>query len=167
MRPWNSVTERVSLVAVIDRFAGGLEHYDPSFARTLAAALHAHRARISLPPVEEMGLRDVVITFRMDGQMQLVVTGNLSDGPGEVTLRFHEADFPEVEVCLLVEPRAEPYLFATLDHGWRGRSGRNLETGEVVEIRSLTTVGAEISWHVRGRAGSERLALQDLELVEV
>mgnify|MGYP001202866265 CR=1 FL=1 len=160
------MTERLSLVAVIERFADGLELYDPFFTRTLAAALHGQREELSLSSIEELQLTDVVVTFRMDREMQLVITGNLRGGPGEITLRYHERDFPEIEVLLRAAPEFGPYVFATLDHGWRGRAGRLQSTGEVVEIRSLTTIGAEISWHVRGASGSEHVDLDDLTLLE-
>ena len=166
MRARAPVTERLSLVAVIERFADGIELYDPYFARTLAAALHDRREELSLSSIEELQLTDVVVTFRMDREMQLVITGNLRGGPGEITLRYHERDFPDIEVLLRAAPQDGPYVFATLDHGWRGRAGRLESTGEVVEIRSLTTVGAEISWHIRGASVGERVALEDLTLLE-
>lgn len=158
--------EQVSLVAVIERFANGLELYDPAFARTLAAALHAHGDRLSMPAIEEMDLRDVIVTFRMDKDLQLVITGNLHGGPGEVTLRYPEDAFPQVPVSLETPPTRGAYLFATLDHGFRGRRGRLKETGEVVEIRSLTTLGDTISWQLRGSVSSPAVGLTDLTLLE-
>jgi len=160
------VSERLSLTTLIDRFADGLEVYDPFFARTLAAALHLRGEEITLTDVEELKLSDVIVTFRMDKEMQLVITGNLRGGPGEITLRYHEASFPDVEVNVGERPALGAYVFATLDHGWRGREGRLKSTGEIVAIRSLTTVGAEISWHVRDPSGSKRIDLESLTLLE-
>ena len=160
------MTERLSLVALIERFANGLELYDPAFARTLAAELHRHRDQLSMPTIEEMDLRDVIVTFRMDKDMQLVITGNLHGGPGEVTLRYGERAFSEIEVGLRTAPVHGPYLFATLDHGWRGRRGHLEATDEVVEIRSLTTLGDQISWQVRGDSSSRAIDLADLTLLE-
>ena len=66
MRRRHTVTERLSLVGVIERFANGLEVYDPAFARTLAAELHALDRldeaesiyREGLAAFEESSLRD-------------------------------------------------------------------------------------------------------------
>jgi hypothetical protein len=166
MRRRHTVSERLSLVGVIERFANGLEVYDPAFARTLAAELHAHRQELSMPAIEEMDLRDVIVTFRMDGDLQLVITGNLHGGPGEVTLRYAQGAFPEIQVSLGAAPSHGPYLFATLDHGFRGRTGVLNGNHEVVEIRSLTTLGDQISWQVRGASGSPTVGLHDLRLEE-
>ena len=166
MRTGHPVTERLSLVTLIERFAEGVETYDPFFTRTLAAALHARRERLTLSTVEELGLTDVVVTFRMDGEMQLVITGSLRGDPGEITLRYHEQDFPQVTVELRDRPAQDAYVFATLDHGWRGRVGRITTTEEVVEVRALTTVGADIGWHVRGASGSKRIGVDDMVIVD-
>ena len=160
------MTERLSLVALIERFANGLERYDRTFARTLAAELHGHRDQLSIPAVEEMDLRDVIVTFRMDEDMQLVITGNLHGGPGEITLRYAERAFSEISVSLRAAPAQGSYLFATLDHGWRGRRGRVTATDEIVEIRSLTTLGDQLSWHVRGESSSRTVDLAGLTLLE-
>jgi hypothetical protein len=159
------VIETLSLAALVERFADGLEILDGAFTRTLAAALDAHRDRIRLPTVERLGLGDVVVTFRMDRIMALVVTGTLPEGPGEVTLRFAERDFPEIAVELGGPSTGEAYLFATLDHGWRGRRGQVGDEGETVDIRALTTVGAEISWRVQGKDGATSIPLGDLTLL--
>ena len=166
MRPRAAVTERMTLVSLIERFADGLEVYDPFFARTLAAALHQRADQITLPVVEELNLSDVVVTFRMDKEMQLVITGNHHGGPGEVTLRYRESAFEDIEVSLHQAPKSEAYVFATLDHGWRGKEGLVTHTGERVQIRALTTVGAEIAWRVSAPSGSKQIGLESLTLVE-
>ena len=158
------MSERLTLVSLIEWFADGLEIYDPFFARTLAAALHERAAEIAFPVVETLNLADVIVTFRMDQEMQLVITGHIDGDPGEITLRYREEAFSQITVCLREAPAHGAYVFATLDHGWRGRTGLLSATGERVEIRSLTTVGPEISWHVRGEAGSKRVRLEDLTL---
>lgn len=159
--------ETLSLAGLIERFADGLATLDAGFTRTLAAALDVHRDRIRIPLITDLGLGDVVVTFRMDGQMTLVVTGTLPAGPGEVTLRFQERDFPEILVALGDAQPGESYLFATLDHGWRGRRGRVGEGEEIVEIRALTTVGAQISWRVRGEGGTTTVPVENFTLLDV
>ena len=158
--------ETLSLAALIDRFAHGLQVYDASFARTLAAALDAHAGRIRLPAIDALGLTDVMVTFRLDGGLALVVTGGLESGPGEVTVHFDEAELPELSVTLHGEPRDSPYLFATLDHSWRGRPARLVGDGEIVEVRALTTIGAQVHWRVRAADGSRTVLQDELTLLD-
>jgi len=115
-----------------------------------------------------MGLVDVIVTLRMDAGMALVVTGNLHPEPGEVTIHYTQADLLHLEVELTEESRPEPYIFATLDHSWRGRAARLLEGDELVEIRALATIGSRVQWRARTSTGETLTIGEDaLELVDL
>ncbi len=146
----------VTLSALVDALAlieGGAER-DRGFVRRLASALHERGEKLELLAVEAMGLTDVVATFAMEERVRLVVTGRPLQGPGEVTVRWHEREFEEVQVRLLAAPRQRPYLFATLDYRWRGQAAEllrpadGLPAGQRVRVRALATVGAEVQWRI-------------------
>ena len=169
----SSASETGPLSALIDRLAAGasVERRDEAFARDLAARLHEAAARIELPAVERMGLEDVVATFYMDRVMRLVVTGQLADGPGEVTITWQEHEFPFVSVALLAAPRAEPYLFATLDFSVRGRRAELLadvrpwEAGTQVIVRARVTLGGREEYRVRAQGVEAVVEPGDLRLL--
>ncbi len=143
-----------TLVDLVAAAAGGRRR-DRDFVRRLAEVLHERAERLELPLVEAMGLSDVVATFAMEEQVRLVVTGRPPGGPGEVTVRWHEREFEQVQLRLLPAPRSEPYVFATLDYRWRGRAAvllrptGGLPSGLEVWVRALATVGAEVQWRVK------------------
>ena len=143
-----------TLAALIERLAGGAERRDEGFARRLAAALHAKAAHLTFPEVEAMGLDEVMVTFYMDREMRLVVTGAVGQSGGQGSVRWREDDFPRLPVVLHLAPRSTPYLFATLDFSHRGERATLIadvppvEAGEPVVVRCLATVGDEITYRV-------------------
>ncbi len=145
----------IRLSELVERLGEGIDRLDEQFARGLARQLHAHADRLELPTIEHLGLVDVMVTFTMDRRLRLVVTGGLPGGPGEVTVSWAEADFPEVSVRLLELPRPQPYLFATLDMSYRGRRGTllaaapPLPAGLEVTVRTLATIGDRAEFRVR------------------
>ena len=143
-----------SLAGLIERLAKGTDRRDEAFVRRVATALHAQAAHVTLPEVEAMGLDDVMVTFTMDRDMRLMVTGSVGHSGGQGSIRWREADFPRIPVVLHHAPRPSPYLFATLDFSPRGRQA-TLTTdmpphaaGAEVVIRCLATVGHEVSYRV-------------------
>lgn len=111
---------RLPLSVVVDRMAGDGAR-DEEFVRRFSAWFHEHAARLRLDALDALGLEDVVLTFRMKGHVALVATGHRPDHPGEVTVRFHERDFPAVSVVVGGAPRETPYEVCTLDHSVEGR----------------------------------------------
>lgn len=159
-----------SLAALIERLGAGRERFDQDFARDLARELHAHADRLELPIIEGLGLTDVLVSFSMDREMRLVVTGYLPAHPGSVTVRWDEREFPDVPVALLATPRDEPYLFATLDFSVRGRAAR-LKTangpwpaGTLVSVRALATVGDRTEYRVEAGGRNASLGPDEIEI---
>lgn len=111
---------RLPLSVVVDRMAGDGAR-DEEFVRRFSAWFHEHADRLRLDALDALGLEDVVLTFRMKGHVALVATGHHPDYPGEVTVRFHERDFPAVSVVVSGTPRETPYEVCTLDHSVEGR----------------------------------------------
>lgn len=138
---------RLPLSVIVDRMAGpmaGDGARDAAFVRRFSAWFHEHADRLAIDAVEALGLADVVLTFRMKGHVTLVATGHHPDFPGEVTVRFHERDFPYVMVIVGGPPRAVPYDVCTLDHAVEGRP---------VALRApLETRGGTLPAGSRGRA---------------
>lgn len=117
-------SHRTTLAMLVERVARGRDGRDRDFVRELAAWLHEHGDRLSLPLVARLGLIDVVLTLHMKARVHMVVTGTLTGAPGDVTVRVDERDFPFVEVDVLTAPLGEPYTFCTLDFGPRGQAVR-------------------------------------------
>jgi len=151
-----------TLAGLVERLAAGFDRPDEAFARRLAAALHERAAHVSLPQIEAMGLEDVVVTFYMDDELRLVVTGNLGDSGGQASVRWPEGEFGRVSVAIHEAPLDAPYLFATLDFSVRGRqavltrAAPPLPAGLDVTLRCLSTVGGEVTYRVaaHGREAS-------------
>ena len=143
-----------SLAGLIERFAEGTSRRDEAFARRVASALHDQAAHLTLPEVDAMGLEEVMVTFYMDLEMRLVVTGAVGQSGGQGSIRWREGDFARIPVILHHTPRASPYLFATLDFSPRGLKGTLTEAlatqqvGDEVLIRCFATVGEEASYRV-------------------
>ncbi len=162
-----TATERGTLAGLIERLADGVDRLDASFARRLAAALHDRAAHLTLPEVEALGLRDVMVTFYMDREMRLVVTGGTGDSGAEVSVRWREADFGRLLVDVHAGSRPSPYLFATLDFSVRGQRAvlqaptGPLAAGLEVTLRCLSTVGDEVSLRVSAQ-GEEVSVSPDL-----
>ena len=146
-----------TLAGLIERLAEGAERRDEGFARRLAAALHAKAVHLTFPEVEAMGLDEVMVTFYMDREMRLVVTGAIGQSGGQGSVRWRECDFPRIPIVLHRAPRSAPYLFATLDFSHRGERATltsdvsPFEAGEPVVVRCLATVGDEVTYRVVAR----------------
>ncbi|MCB9727988.1 MAG: hypothetical protein H6744_12045 [Deltaproteobacteria bacterium] len=164
------MTHEGTLAALIEQLGHGRERFDEDFARDLARELHAHADRLELPVIEGLGLVDVLVSFSMDREMRLMVTGYLPAHPGSVTVRWDEREFPEVPVALLENPREEPYLFATLDFSVRGRAARLKAAagpwaeGTRVTLRALATVGDRTEYRVEAGGRNASLSPEQLEL---
>lgn len=164
------MTEYESLSGLISRLGDGVERFDERFARQLAKALHEQAEHFSLPVVDELGLEDIIVTFHMDQRMQLVVTGRLPGGVGDVSIRWREEEFPLIAARLEAEPRKDPYIIATLDFSVRGAQAvlRNavmpLAAGTRVRIRALATIGDRVEYRVESAGVSVSATPDDLEV---
>ena len=158
--PSSGDAEVGTLAGLVEELATGTERLDEAFTRKLAAALHQRAAHLSLPEIDALGFEDVMVTFYMDREIRLVVTGRLEASGGEGSVRWHERDFARVPVAVHQTPRANPYLFATLDFSVRGQRGRlltpasPLPAGIEVALRCLSTVGEDVTYRIVG-AGQE------------
>lgn len=131
------------LSVVVDRMAGDGPR-DEAFVRRFSAWFHEHADRLRLDAIDTLGLEDVVLTFRMKAHVALVATGHHPAHPGDVTVHFHERDFPYVMVIVGGPPRAVPYEVCTLDHAVEGRP---------FALRvALPVRGATVPAGTRGRA---------------
>ncbi|MDP6946250.1 MAG: hypothetical protein QF464_19030 [Myxococcota bacterium] len=161
-----------TLAGLVEELATAVERPDEAFTRYLAAALHERAAHLSLPEVDALGLEDVMITFYMDREIRLVVTGHLVASGGEGSMRWHERDFPRVPVVVHQAPRADPYLFATLDFSVRAQRGRlltpapPLPAGLEVTLRCLSTVGDEVTYRIVGAGQEVSVAPDALRLLD-
>ena len=116
--------EQLPLSDLIERLAGD-GPLDEAFVRALGAWLHGKASHLTIPLVDRLGLRDVVVTFKMQRKVRLLITGYPdNDLPGEVTVAVDERDFPELILTVLDDPRADPYEFATLDYSVADRAVR-------------------------------------------
>ncbi|MCA9514971.1 MAG: hypothetical protein KC635_08520 [Myxococcales bacterium] len=155
------------LSALVEALGRGLDRLDEGFARGFARTLAERAAHVRLPAIDALALDDVVATLYMDRSLRLVVTGTLRGGPGAVSVRFDEADFPHVAVALHRRPVDEPYTFATLDFSWRGRVGwlreaaPPLPAGQKVVVRALATIGGDAELRVTA-LGMERSVRPDV-----
>lgn len=160
--------EILSLAALITRLAGPGERLNEAFTRRLATELDSASSRLELPAITALNLRDVAVTFSMDRTMTLVVAGWLVDGTGEVTVRFSERRFDEVMVALLAAPRAQAYLFCSLDFSARGqpftllRAVGELAVGTAVVMRALATIGGRTEARVTTPIGDRSVPVDAL-----
>ena len=161
-----------TLAGLVERLAAGVDRLDEGFTRQLAAALHERAVHVRLPQIEALSLEDVVVTFYMDEEMRLVVTGNLSDSGGQASVRWPEGDFGRVTVAIHEAPVDTPYLFATLDFGVRGRkavltsAAPPLPAGLDVTLRCLSTVGAATTYRVIAHGREASVPLDALTLLD-
>jgi hypothetical protein len=140
----------------VDLLAGDGPRGD-GLLRELSSLLHRHRSRLCLAALEDLGLVDVVLTFRIRAGLSLVATGRHPEHPGEVTVRFSEEELPRVGVWLEPEERAQPYEICVLDSREEGRpvalatervvAGLRLPAGARGRLIADTTVGE--SRHLR------------------
>jgi len=161
--------ETGSLAELVMKLGAKEPVLDEAFARRFAMALHAKGAHVRLPLLEQLGLRNIIVTFHMDRQMKVVVTGTLADAPGEVTLTWPQEVWGSVPVTLLAEPNSAPYLFATLDFSCRGeqrRLKRDIEpfcAGQQVTLRALATIGDRVEMRIHGLGLNMSVNQDDLE----
>ena len=118
--PLSEAGAHLPLSVLVDQMAGEGPR-DERFVRRFSGWFHAHAARLRLDALDALRLADVVLTFRMKHNVSLVAVGYHPEVPGEVTVRFHERDFPAVLVRLDRAPREDPYEVCTLDHSVEGR----------------------------------------------
>lgn len=111
---------RLPLSVVIDRMAGDGPR-DEAFVHRFSEWFHEHADRLRLDSIDALGLEDVVLTFRMKGHVALVAAGHHPNHPGDVTIRFHERDFPYVTLVVGGPPVPTPYEVCTLDYAVEGR----------------------------------------------
>ncbi|MCO4760341.1 MAG: hypothetical protein KC502_02480 [Myxococcales bacterium] len=160
-----------SLAGLIARLGANVAAWDRSFARQLAIALSAEAERLVITPIERLALRDVVVTFSLGDRLSVVVTGQLPDVPGDLTLRWQEQDLPQIAASFSEHPR-EPYLVCSLDFGPAGRHGilragaGHIPAGQVVRVRARATVGGRHEWRVQGLGQTATIPLQDLRLLD-
>ena len=161
-----------SLAALIARLGADVSAWDRQFARQLAVALAAESDKLTLEPVERLKLADVVVTFSLADRLSVVITGRLPDVPGELTLRWQEADLALVGAELRPrESGAQPYLVCSLDFGFAGQHGvlqasaGGIPAGQVVRIRARATVGQREEWRVQGLGLSASVPTTDLQLL--
>lgn len=158
-----------SLSELIDWAAGEEGRRDELFVRTFAQFLHEHRDKIRFETVAALSLIDVVVTFKMKGNVTMIVTGTTADHPGELTWRVEETDFPYVRVSVGDEVAGPAYDFCTLDYSCQGRSGvvvRQVELGSMtlavgtfVTALVVTTLGADSHLRVRINESGEQASL--------
>ncbi len=161
--------QTVPLSALIDRLAGDGPR-DALFVRAFTAWLHEHASRLRLVVVEELKLRDVVVTFKMKDRVRLIITGYPTDLPGDVTVTVDEREFPFVEVTVAAGPCADPYEICTLDYAPAGR-GVRVTSGAHEGAQGALVVAATIGGRQENRvrlASGEIVTLSGdvLELVD-
>ena len=127
---------------------------DEAFVRALSTWLYERTGHLRLSIVERLGLRDVVVTFKMRDHVRLLITGYPpEDHPGEVTVAVDERDFPFVQILVQKEPCPDPYEFCTLDYSWEGRRVC-VTSGEYAGRKGTVVVAATV-----GRRQENRVRL--------
>jgi hypothetical protein len=164
--------ETGSLAGLVMKLGRDEAKLDEAYARRLAMLLHDKGTQIRLPLVERLGLQNVVVTVHMDSQIKVIVTGTLSDAPGEITMTWQQEDWISVPVMLLATPVSDPYLFATLDFSDRGQLRRlnkpagPFSAGQEVTVRALATVGDKLEMRVQALGINLSVNHKDLESIE-
>jgi len=160
------MSERLPLSLLIERAAQD-DVADRAFVRGFALSLQRLASRLELSIVEEMGLQDVVVTFKMTERVKLIITGSPpSELPGEVTVTVDEAEFPFVFAHVLESPKLEPYEFCTLDYASQGMSVRitgGPHTGELGTLLVAATIGNIPKHRVRVDSGVITVSGEELE----
>ena len=163
------MTEPIPLSVLIDRVANE-DMTDRAFVRGLTLWLQQISPRLELDLVEDMGLLDVVVTFKMTSRVKLIITGSPPGAlPGEVTVTVDEADFPAVSARVLETPKDEPYEFCTLDYAYQGMPVRVTDgphSGEVGELVVAATIGGRPRHRVRLESGVVTLADSAMEPID-
>jgi len=146
------------LSVLVDQLAGSGPR-DQSLVVRLAFWWAERRSQIRLKFLDEYPLESVIITFRMEHEVQMVVTGQLKNAPIDSTLHIHERDFPHVHLVLSHEHQENPASIATLDYSVRGREYvlalpyEGMERGSVGEAICLMTVDGAVLLRVRSDEG--------------
>ncbi|MBR58489.1 MAG: hypothetical protein CMH54_10770 [Myxococcales bacterium] len=136
---------RISLAALVDYLAGDGPR-DRSLVIRAARWWMERRAHIRLALLDRFPLQDVVVTFRIDESVKLVVTGVFPDAPGDVTIHFADSEFPSLDLLITRESLPSPLSIAILDYGVRGREfvllmpWEGFERGDVGRAICLTMV---------------------------
>ena len=155
------------LSALIDRVGQGLTR-DEGLVHHVARWWAERREHLGLALIERFGARDVVVTFRMDGVVSLVITGHTDEPPAALTLEIDESCFPQVGILLQAEPVADPVSVATLDYSVRGREfvmtqGHDgASRGDTGEAICLMTIDGAILLRGRLRSGRRLQIPQDV-----
>ncbi|HAN31090.1 MAG TPA: hypothetical protein DCQ06_05780 [Myxococcales bacterium] len=152
----------MSTLATLIADAGhGYARWDRDFVRALAGTLADHSDRLCLPAIDKLGLLDVALTFHLNENVHVVVTGMLEGVPGEVTIRWSAQQLAEVEANFKGRAANQPaYLVCTLDFCDAGRwatvikPDMGLAQQERVQIRARVTVGQRQTWRLKDRSVS-------------
>jgi hypothetical protein len=155
-----SANEEITLPlsVLVDQLAGSGPR-DQSMVIRLALWWAERRSQIRLKFLDEYPLESVMITFRMEREVQMVVTGQLKSAPIDSTLHIHERDFPHVHLLLSYERQEDPPSIATLDYSVRGREYvlslpyEGMERGSVGVAICLMTVDGAVLLRVRSDEG--------------
>lgn len=157
-----------SLAGLLTRIGADREVWDRDVTRDLAAALAEERQRLAIPALAQLGLRDVVLTFRMEQALDVVITGTIEGLPGGLTWTLSEWELPAVEAFLQADEVAIVPSICTLDGSWRGKtgvlrvSGRVIPAGQRVRARALVTVDGVETVRVEALGLSDSVAVTDV-----
>ncbi len=136
---------RVSLGMLVDYLAADGPR-DRSLVIRAARWWMERRGHIRLALLDRFPLQDVVVTFRIDETVKLVVTGVFPDAPGDVTIHFAHPEFPSLDLLITRAVVDSPLSISILDYGVRGREfvllmpWEGFERGDVGRAICLTMV---------------------------
>lgn len=149
---------RTTLAALVDHLARDLPR-DEGLVMRVARWWTARRAHVRLELLERFPARDVMITFRMDGDVRLVITGHAAQPHAEVTLTVREQDFDDVVLILSAVPHDDTPSVATIDYSFRGREfvlvadHDGAQRGETGQALCLMTIDEAVLLRGRLRDG--------------
>jgi len=155
----------VPLSVLVDQIAMGGPR-DERLVMKVARWWAERRDHISFAFMDDYAMDHVMITFRVDRGVTLVITGQLPSAPGEVTIHFKEQDFPHVNLRLSAASQGPAPSLATIDYGVRGREFvlvlpyEGYERGTTGEAVCLMTVDGAVLLRGRFPDGS-RLGIPD------
>ena len=158
----------LTLAGLITELAGDRKILDRDFARALAAALQGRADQLSMPDIEAMDLSDIMVTFSMDEEMTVVITGTPRCGVGDAIVRYADDELDRVPILLHPEARPGAYTFCTLDFSARGQTlvlpsaQGPYGAGEEVTVRAHATIGGRPEIRVTGPEGQLTLSPEDV-----
>ncbi|MEY3011782.1 MAG: hypothetical protein RIT45_517 [Pseudomonadota bacterium] len=161
-----------SLAGLIDRIGADVETWDRAFVRRLAGALAEVRENLWLEPLERLGLRDVILNFRAEETLTVVVTGHVPGVAGALTWQLRESELRKVPAEIRSEPQPFGLSVCSLDASVRGRGAELLRAagplpaGQRVVVRAFVTVDGEASYRVSGLGLAASVPPEDLQLDE-